>query len=189
MWAQSCVSRAVRSPLPSSSTPITAPTSPNPATCLLQRTNRRPTAAPISVRLLDYDRDATRKLAAALLFRRGGDYGHALAVSEAMTETQRHRADRRRCPGNWPARCRAPRVRAGRLHLRVRLRLRRHAGIPSPPDADLSRAAAHRRQRLRYASIGQRIRPDRCIRAGRCSIGAAVFGAGRTSTPQWPNTP
>ena len=46
--------------------------------------------APVSVRLLDYDRDATRKLAAALLFRRGGDYGHALALSEAMTETQRN---------------------------------------------------------------------------------------------------
>ena len=48
-----------------------------------------PDAAPVSVRLLDYDRDAVRKLAAALLFRRGGDYGRALAVSEAMTETQR----------------------------------------------------------------------------------------------------
>ena len=48
-----------------------------------------PDTSPISVRLLDFDRDATRKLAAALLFRRGGDYGHALAVSEAMTEMQR----------------------------------------------------------------------------------------------------
>ena len=48
-----------------------------------------PDTSPISVRLLDFDRDATRKLAAALLFRRGGDYGHALAVSEAMTEVQR----------------------------------------------------------------------------------------------------
>ncbi len=48
-----------------------------------------PDTSPISVRLLDYDRDATRKLAAALLFRRGGDYGHALALSEAMTETER----------------------------------------------------------------------------------------------------
>ena len=48
-----------------------------------------PNAAPISVRLLDYDRDATRRLSAALLFRRGGDYGHALALSQAMTETER----------------------------------------------------------------------------------------------------
>ncbi len=48
-----------------------------------------PDSSPISVRLLDFDRDATRKLASALLFRRGGDYGHALAVSEAMTEMQR----------------------------------------------------------------------------------------------------
>lgn len=48
-----------------------------------------PDTAPVSVRLLDYDRDATRKLAAALLFRQGGDYGYALALSEAMTETQR----------------------------------------------------------------------------------------------------
>ena len=48
-----------------------------------------PNVAPVSVRLLDYDRDATRRLSAALLFRRGGDYGHALALSEAMTETER----------------------------------------------------------------------------------------------------
>ena len=48
-----------------------------------------PDTLPVSVSLLDYDRDATRKLAAALLFRRGGDYGHALALSEAMTETER----------------------------------------------------------------------------------------------------
>ncbi|MDE2787584.1 MAG: FAD-dependent thymidylate synthase [Chloroflexota bacterium] len=46
-------------------------------------------AAPVTVRLLDYDRDATCKLAAALQFRRGGDYGHALSLSEAMTETER----------------------------------------------------------------------------------------------------
>ena len=45
--------------------------------------------APVSVRLLDYDRGATRTLAAALLFRRGGDYGHALALAEAMTENER----------------------------------------------------------------------------------------------------
>jgi len=48
-----------------------------------------PNAVPVSVRLLDYDRDATRKLAAALLFRQGGDYAHALALSQAMTETER----------------------------------------------------------------------------------------------------
>ncbi len=41
------------------------------------------------MRLLDYDRDATRKLTAALLFRGGRDYGHALSVAEAMTETER----------------------------------------------------------------------------------------------------
>ena len=45
--------------------------------------------APVSVRLLDYDRDATRRLAAALLFRKGDDYGHALALSEDLTEMQR----------------------------------------------------------------------------------------------------
>ena len=45
--------------------------------------------APVSVRLLDYDRDATRRIAAALLFRKGGDYGHALALSEDLTEMQR----------------------------------------------------------------------------------------------------
>ena len=48
-----------------------------------------PDTAPVSVRLLDYDRDATRKLAAALLFRQGGDYAHALGVSDAMTERER----------------------------------------------------------------------------------------------------
>ncbi len=39
----------------------------------------------ISVRLLDYDRDAPRKLAAALLFRNGSDYADALARADAMT--------------------------------------------------------------------------------------------------------
>ena len=48
-----------------------------------------PKAAPVSVSLLDYDRDAARSLSAALLFRRGGDYGRALALSESMTETER----------------------------------------------------------------------------------------------------
>ena len=48
-----------------------------------------PDTAPVSVRLLDYDRDATRKLAAALLFRQGGDYARALSVSDAMTERER----------------------------------------------------------------------------------------------------
>lgn len=48
-----------------------------------------PDTAPVSVRMLDCDRDATRKLATALLFRRGGDYGHALALAEAMNEIQR----------------------------------------------------------------------------------------------------
>ncbi len=43
---------------------------------------------PGTVRLLDYDRDATRKLAAALQFRRGGDYGHALATAQATSETE-----------------------------------------------------------------------------------------------------
>jgi len=46
-------------------------------------------ASPVRVKLLEYDHDATRKLTAALLFRRGGDYGHALALSQAMTETER----------------------------------------------------------------------------------------------------
>ena len=45
--------------------------------------------APVTVKLLDYDRDATRKLTAALLFRGGRDYVHALSVAEAMTETER----------------------------------------------------------------------------------------------------
>ena len=42
----------------------------------------------VCVALLDYDEDAPRKLAAALLFRNGGDYAGALAKSRAMTEAQ-----------------------------------------------------------------------------------------------------
>ncbi len=42
-----------------------------------------------SVNLLDYDRDAARKLAAALLFRLGGPYADALATSDAMSESDR----------------------------------------------------------------------------------------------------
>ena len=38
-----------------------------------------------SVVLLDYDRDALPKLAAALLFRHGGSYAHALAQANAMS--------------------------------------------------------------------------------------------------------
>ena len=45
----------------------------------------RTTGSDISVRLLDYDRDAPRKLAAALLFRNGGDYADALTKVDAMT--------------------------------------------------------------------------------------------------------
>lgn len=48
-----------------------------------------PNAGRVAVRLLDYDCDATRKLSAALLFRRGGDYAQALSVAEAMTEMER----------------------------------------------------------------------------------------------------
>ena len=48
--------------------------------------------APVSnaaVRLIDYDSDAYRKLAAALLYRRGGAYADALDQSNAMSENQR----------------------------------------------------------------------------------------------------
>ena len=48
--------------------------------------------APVSnaaVRLIDYDSDASRKLAAALLYRRGGAYADALDQSNAMSENQR----------------------------------------------------------------------------------------------------
>ena len=48
--------------------------------------------APVSnaaVRLVDYDSDASRKLAAALLYRRGGAYADALDHSGAMSEGQR----------------------------------------------------------------------------------------------------
>ena len=48
-----------------------------------------PVAAPAGVRLLDYDRDAPRRLAAALLFRSGGDYAQALATADAMSDDQR----------------------------------------------------------------------------------------------------
>ena len=49
----------------------------------------RDTQSGASVRLLDYDRDAAGKLAAALSFRYGGDYGNALAGAAAMSETER----------------------------------------------------------------------------------------------------
>ena len=39
-----------------------------------------------SVALLDHDRDATQKLAAALLFRNGGSYSEALARSKSLSE-------------------------------------------------------------------------------------------------------
>lgn len=39
-----------------------------------------------SVALLDYDRDASQKLAAALLFRNGGSYSEALAGSKSLSE-------------------------------------------------------------------------------------------------------
>ena len=39
-----------------------------------------------SVALLNYDRDAPQQLAAALLFRSGGSYSHALAQSAALSE-------------------------------------------------------------------------------------------------------
>ena len=42
-----------------------------------------------AVRLVEYDRDATQKLAAALLFRGGGSYVNAMAQSDAMAEEQR----------------------------------------------------------------------------------------------------
>ena len=42
-----------------------------------------------SVALLDYDRDAPQKLAAALLFRNGGSYSDALARSAALPEQDR----------------------------------------------------------------------------------------------------
>ena len=42
-----------------------------------------------SVSLVDYDRDASRKLVAALLYRRGVAYSDALAQSNAMSEAQR----------------------------------------------------------------------------------------------------
>ena len=48
--------------------------------------------APVSnaaVRLIDYDPDASRKLAAALLYRRGGAYADALDHSGSMSEAQR----------------------------------------------------------------------------------------------------
>ena len=41
------------------------------------------------VTLLDYHRDATRKLAAALLFHDGGTYSDAMTQADAMTEAQR----------------------------------------------------------------------------------------------------
>ena len=47
-----------------------------------------PNTTPVSVRLLEYDGDSTQKLAAALLFRKGGDYERALAMSDAMSETE-----------------------------------------------------------------------------------------------------
>ena len=40
-----------------------------------------------SVRLLEFDADAPRKLCAALLFRRGGSYSHALAAAKSMSVT------------------------------------------------------------------------------------------------------
>ena len=43
----------------------------------------------IAVKLLDYDRDAERTLATALLYRTGGDYSRALAKSESMSPQQR----------------------------------------------------------------------------------------------------
>ena len=43
----------------------------------------------ISIALLDYDRDASQKLAAALLFRNGGNYPDALAGSSALSEQDR----------------------------------------------------------------------------------------------------
>ena len=44
----------------------------------------------VTVSLLDYDRDAVRRLAAALLFRNGnGGYGDAVARVDAMTATER----------------------------------------------------------------------------------------------------
>ncbi len=49
----------------------------------------RYTQSRASVRLLDYDRDAACKLAAALSFRYGGDYGDALAGAAAMSEPER----------------------------------------------------------------------------------------------------
>ena len=42
-----------------------------------------------SVQLLEFDADAPRKLCAALLFRRGGRYGDALATAQGMPEAQR----------------------------------------------------------------------------------------------------
>ena len=42
-----------------------------------------------AVRLVDYDPDASRKLAAALLYRRGGAYPDALDQSNSMSEDQR----------------------------------------------------------------------------------------------------
>ena len=45
--------------------------------------------SPTSVCLVEYDHDAHRKLAAALLYREGGTYADAMAKSTAMTEEQR----------------------------------------------------------------------------------------------------
>ena len=42
-----------------------------------------------SVRLLEFDAQAARKLCAALLFRRGGSYSDALAMMQAMSEAER----------------------------------------------------------------------------------------------------
>ena len=55
----------------------------------LTRFSTRDTQPGASVRLLDYDRDAACKLAAALSFRYGGDYGDALAGAAAMSEPER----------------------------------------------------------------------------------------------------
>lgn len=46
-------------------------------------------AVPVSVRLLEYDRDAPRKLAAALLYRSGGDYRAAQERAVSMSPDRR----------------------------------------------------------------------------------------------------
>ena len=52
-------------------------------------TARPASQSPVTVSLVDYDRDASRKLVAALRYRRGDAYSDALAAADAMSEAQR----------------------------------------------------------------------------------------------------